>query len=475
MMKRSEKYSRFIPWLPWILSFVALWAVWYFRYRHFMIWMEGFSFFSTSPDYTGIMMTSLKDVPMYIGAFLLQFFKYPVLGALIQAVMPLIPSACLMIVLGRLFEKPRNLYWMALLLLPVSVFLQLGDLNLSRSVSWALYALAVLLAVISVTVFVKPRLALPEFMNSSIMAFAVSLLAAGLSVYVLLDNRKLDRHHEEVAYLEYLGENRQWDEILKTVSRQDALKNEFCRKYVLLALSETGRLADYAFSYGLSGSSDFMFKNDFLFCKSYNVLFYKALGLANPAVYNAYQYSLQPASGVCFDSIRYLADLYLDMRDYPLAAKYLAVLEHSTCHRKWVEERLPRLEQIRGAEPLYAKQPMKVILESFMTDMASLVGRYPENRKYVDYLLCAQLSDKNAEAFLNTFSRLHDMHFSGGIPHIYQEALVLIASQNPDILKRFRIDEAVWARFEGFTEMMRQGRTAQAKKEYSDTYWAFVY
>ena len=58
---------------------------------------------------------------------------------------------------------------------------------------------------------------------------------------------------------------------------------------------------------------------------------------------------------------------------------------------------------------------------------------------------------------------------------MYQEALLLIASKEPVVLKMYRIDEDVWARFSDFTEMMSQGKTSQAKRKYADSYWAYVY
>ena len=61
------------------------------------------------------------------------------------------------------------------------------------------------------------------------------------------------------------------------------------------------------------------------------------------------------------------------------------------------------------------------------------------------------------------------------IPRIYQEALLLIASKEPVVLKVYKIDDDVWRRFTDFTELMSQGKTAQAKRKYADSYWAYVY
>lgn len=479
MMKRSISERTFSVYVLSLgVAAAVLWAIWFFMYPYFMRWMEGYSFFSTIPDYTGIMLDSFKDMPRYIGAFFLQFYKYPALGALIQALVPVGVTACAGIIIRKVFRGPDHLLWAAFLLLPFAVFIQLGDTDISKSVAMLLIAAASALAV-SVAAFCKRNfLPCPSVLRHYILMITLPVVSVGFAVYVLLDNDKLGRYHEEVARLEYLGENADWDGILRTVSRQDALINKFARRYVLLALSETGRLPDYAFSYGLSDADDFLFQQeDYLFCRSFNVLFYRALGLTNPAVYHSYHYSLQSSYGVCFDAVRYLADLYIGLKDYTLAKKYIDILSHTSCHGRWIRERQAAMNRIRNAEPSYSGSPDRFIFTSFIPDMTSLVQRYPESRKYVDYLLCATLAEKDAESFMRIFSQYGPYAYKNGIPvpRLYQEALVLIASQNPDVLKRFNVEKEIWNCFVDFTDLMQKGRSSEAKRKYAETYWAYVY
>ena len=194
-------------------------------------------------------------------------------------------------------------------------------------------------------------------------------------------------------------------------------------------------------------------------------------------MYCAYQQSLQSLPGISFDALRTLTDIYLDNRDYDLAKKYMDILDHSLTHGKWVKERLPKLEAIRDAEPLDRMTGEPFILEDFINDMSSLVSRYPDNARYADYLLCGLLADRDGGRFYDFFRFLAPRLYpeGNGIPHLYQEALLLIASQDPRILDIYHIDEEVWKRFTDFTGMMQNGKTAQAKKKYAGTYWTYVY
>ena len=65
--------------------FVIFWSVWFFCYRHYLIWLEGYSFFSTLPDFLPQYLGAKEGIPGYIGAFLHQFYAMPALGAAIQA------------------------------------------------------------------------------------------------------------------------------------------------------------------------------------------------------------------------------------------------------------------------------------------------------------------------------------------------------------------------------------------------------
>jgi hypothetical protein len=106
-----------------------------------------------------------------------------------------------------------------------------------------------------------------------------------------------------------------------------------------------------------------------------------------------------------------------------------------------------------------------------------MYDRYPKDAKYADYLLCAVLANKDAGTFFKIFNVVAPRIYTEGqrIPRIYQEALLLIASKEPVVLKVYKIDDDVWKRFTDFTELMSQGKTAQAKRKYADSYWAYVY
>lgn len=460
------------------LTYVALWAVWYFAYPYFLIWLEGFSFFTTLPDFTAIHFHLPEDTFRYVGSFLLQFYAFPAAGAAIQALLPVLFILSIMAIIKRLVENSEGLVWIAYAFLPLYLYYQMSDMTLVRSITILAVTAAAALLIWLVTIFVKPALRMPAFLRNRYVSIVLLLVSIGASACVMTTYGSVGRHYEKVAHMYHLAQNQEWEKILEEISVQESVQNEYMRKYALLALAQTGQLTDYAFRYGLSSSDDFLFYDvQESFCLSFNVLFYRSLGMNNPAVYHSYQQALQSVPGLSFDVMRNLTDIYLEQKEYELAKKYMDILKHTTCHGKWVKERLPKLEAIRDAEPEYRMEGDKFIMEAFLPDISSMYDRYPKDARYADYLLCAVLANKDASTFFKIFNVVAPRIYAGGqgIPRMYQEALLLIASKEPTVLKVYKIDEDVWKRFTDFTELMSTGKTAQAKRKYADSYWAYVY
>lgn len=477
-MKRIFENTRLMRTVLLCLTFVVLTVMWRIRYPYFLIWLEGFSYFDTLPDFRTVLLNLPEDLFRYIGAFILQFYADPLLASAIQASLALIFIICLWAVVKGIFSESRNLIWIPYLPLPAFIYYQLSDLTLSRSLACIAVALLVLVLTSLVRIWKKVSVPVPRLMRSNLLSSLILVAAIISAITIFHIDGPLSSRHETVARLEHYAENQQWDKILETVSRQESVRNEYLRKYVMLALSETGRLPEYALSYGLANSDDFVFQNiQEPFCLNFNVMFYKQLGFYNYAIYQIYQQAVQSAPGMSFDSIRQLIDIYLELKDYNLAKKYMDILSHSTCHGKWLEERAAKLESIRFEEPQYHDDNPKYTLISFLPDISAMVDRYPYDHKYADYLLCGVLSQKDGNTFYSVFQIIAQTLYPDGddIPKLYQEALLLIASHEPEVLQKYKISKEIWDRFVDFTDLMRAGKTTQAKRKYSDTYWAHVY
>lgn len=461
-----------------VLLFMVMWAVWFFVYRYFLIWLEGYSYFSTLPDFASLYKGIPEGVPGYIGAFLHQFYKWPAAGAAIQSFFAVWPVVCIGIMIIRLFKEPARLIWISFIVLPILAYRQFWDMLLYHSALYSLVATGAMLVVLIATMIKKPQISLPKFMMTKLLNPLVMVVTVAMSVYFLAVLDRGNKHQEQMARLEYLAENKDWNAILNSVTVKDAWGNDLARRYAFLALSETGQLTDHAFRYGLKGASDFLFHDDVNpLSLNYNAIFYECLGMHNATIQQAYQLGVQTVPGIGFDALRILADTYIKLKDHTLAKKYVDILSHSTCHKAWVNERHPKLEAIKDEEPAYVHDEYKAKISNFSHTISSMVDRNPENRKYADLLLCSLLADEEGDKFRDLFRYIAQWQYPAGtpIPRLYEEALILIAMVDPSAVEGFVISEDTRSRFADYVALMNAGRGNQALKKYADTYWAYSY
>lgn len=477
-MKGFKLGSRALLCLQSLFLFVGIGTIWYSCYYYSLLWLEGYSYFTSLPDLKSVLALFPDDAFKYAGAFLLQFFYNPLCGAAIQAGFATWIMICTGIIVIKLCRKPSEMLWLAFIPVPFYIFGQFWDLSLERSVIWCLSALGIMCFVCLISLWKQPAFTFYKWLRHPIIRILIPLVSFVLSAYFLLGYDKGNKNQELFGKLEYLGSHQQWEEILSLIPPQDAQQNELKRRYALLALSETGRLSEHMFRYGITNPREFLFFNrEEPFCRNFNTLFYRSIGLPNEVIHQCYQLGIQSNFGFSFTVLRRLADTYIELKDYELAKKYMDILSHSFFQKTWVEERIPLLKAIKGQKPEYVMKGESFTVGSFLETISSVYDRYPQNRKYADLLLCGILADKNGNSFYQVFQIIAKHLYANGekIPRYYEEALLLISPHEKDILEKYSISQESKDRFQIFTQMVKSGRINAAKMKYPDSFWAYIY
>ena len=461
----------------YITATVLMWATWFFMCPDYLRILEGFDFFTTLPDFTDLNLEIPKPGFMYMSSFLLQFYRFPALGALINAVIVMLQILCIDTVVRKLFKDADGLWWISLV--PTSFFtaLMTKDLGLVTPLIWLTSLAAAAVTVCIVMWERRPFIPLPRLLGSLWTGIAAGVVSVIISAFMIHKGLVSDGR-EEMAHLDHLVEQKQWEEIIRTISPQEAKKNGYKRKCALLALTQTGALAEDAFRYGLCGSDDFTFRNpDMSMYRKFNMKFYSNLGMCSPAVYFAYQLGTQFYLGMCFDSARSLAETYIDVKDYALARKYMDILSHTTCHGRWVKEHRKQLEDIKGCTPEYVEDPSKEIWGNMMYDMATMLERHPDDFRYHDIYLCGILAERDGSKFFPFFSEMAKLRYADGerIPRIYQEALLVCLSTEPEELEKYNIDKEIYDGFKDFGKLVSTGKENVARRKYAGTFWAYLF
>lgn len=278
-----------------------------------------------------------------------------------------------------------------------------------------------------------------------------------------------------------MAEEKRWDDILDRVTPEVAAADPVRRRYALLALNETGRLAERMFRYGVTSSDDFFFahSNDVVGC-NFNALLAESLGLDNESVHQLFQLNSLAPLGASFRSLRRITDACLRQGDALMAEKYMRVLMHSTCHGSWVRSRIDALSHAAVAGNGRADDEILTCAHNdrpLLLDMACLFDARPDNRKCADMLLCGLLASRETERFAELFPRVIRTAYapSEALPRHYEEALLLLSRQHPEVLEMHRISPMRVREFGRFVELMDADRRDEACAMCPDSYWAYVY
>ena len=470
---------------PWLILgiqalflFTGVWLIWYVFYYYSLLWLEGYSYFTSLPDLKSVLALFPDDLFKYVGAYFLQFFYKPALGAAIQAGFATWIMLCTGMMVMRLFKTSSGILWLSFIPIPFYMFGQFWDLSLERSIIWCLSVFLLMCIVWIVTIGKRLTISMNNYFQHYLVMILIPILAFSLSAYFLLGYDKGNKNQEMFGKLEYLGDHQQWEEILKLIPPQEAQQNELKRRYALLALSETGRLSEQMFRYGITNPREFLFFNrEEPFCRNFNALFYRSINLPNEVIHQCYQLGIQSSFGFSFSVLRRLVDTYIELKDYALAKKYLDILSHSSFKKKWVEGHLPKLESIKDMTPSYTMEGAPFTIGTFLETMSSVYDRYPDNRKYADLLLCGILADKNGNSFYQVFKIIAQHLYANGerIPRYYEEALLLISPHEKDILEKYNISKDSQERYNVFMQLVKTGRINVAKRKYPDSFWSYIY
>ncbi len=487
------------------LAAPLLFVFWLTAYPHTIRWMEEYSFFSALPDFLHLQVRLPADAVKYAGAFLLQFYRWPVAGALLQTLFAWIVLMCADAAAYRLLRRER-LMWAAFIPTAAFVAMQCGYRDLERSLLWCLWAAAI--AIVARIFARRPddeAFRAPEAVAAKpvkkgrdvkkgerrshagavnfLCRYGLPLAALATGMYVsFADDECLVR--ERIHRVEHLAEAKEWDRILEIVTPEASAEDPVRRRYALLALSETGQLADRMFEYGIESPDDFFFPHSADFIGIFfNSVFYENLGIDNEVVHLMYQLNQHSPFGFSFRTLRRIADVCLRQGDAVLAEKYLNILAGSTCNGGWVRSRMRRLDDLKSGAvrpEAFVAGDLCVGSQSeapILMDMYNLSKAEPDNRKYVDLLLCGFLSAGLLDDFERMFAEFAPRFYADAerLPAHYEEALLLISLRNPELANGYKINPARAREFGRFSQLMNKGLRGAVKQNWPNTFWSYLY
>lgn len=481
-----------------LIIMVVVMVEWLVFYPHTMVWLEGVSFFSTAPDFTSLQVQLPADIFPYCGAFLLQFFRWPLMGAFIMALLVWIVVMGLDVAV-RLLTGRENLLFLSFVPTAYLVAKLVTYNSLSEPLIWCVAAWGLALAA---WIFRKFRplafgvqKAEPQkskknagtkgqkretgkywWVFSAVIPFVVLFCGATYSV-----KDENNRMSERMFKLEQLAENKDWDGILEEVPATDSYSNPYFRRYALLALFAKGQLADRMLEYGIQSGDEMIFANvDDSETQYFNTMVYEELGMDNEITHQMFQISATSPFGVSNRAMRRMIETFIRQGNYELAEKYLHIMRTTPFHSGWAKSRLDRvaIEKLQPRIPDPHDGMVAVRIHSptpFISDIARILDAYPQNKRVFDLILTCLLASNDTNKFWTVLQMAGPLHYpeGRGLPRLFQEGLLVVKRLNNVDISRWAIDPKIQEDFNAYAELMDSRNTEGARSMSMNRYWNY--
>lgn len=272
-----------------------------------------------------------------------------------------------------------------------------------------------------------------------------------------------------------MADEKDWNGILSSISRDDIMSGKLYLRFALLAESGNGSLPDNIFNYPINTPEDFLYRhelkrNAFLF----NRLFYDNLGIYDEAFRMAFEYGVMTPEGDCFSSIRQMAHYAILMGDHRLAEKYLHILSKTTLHDSWIEqERALMASKSDTISKPYIKDSF-INVYPFNSEMIRQLQIHPDNRKVLDYLLIGLLMQREVQKFA-IILRGFPLYKDRPLPRAYAEAAAFFVNNPQTLHADFNYPTEVDTQFENFYRQKMQNDSPAGMASYMGSYWYYYF
>lgn len=296
-----------------------------------------------------------------------------------------------------------------------------------------------------------------------------------------------DKKSAKVKELDYYARTEQWDKIVE--SSQGTLTNYLNMCFLNLALSQKRELADRLFSFDQRGPQGIMVgwnKTE----QISSLLSDIAFAMGNPAMaqemaFEAYATAIGEGNP---RMLKRLVQTNIIYGEYPVAEKYLNILENTFYYKKWAGEHRKFLYNDAAVEQDPVLGPRRKCLpkENYLSeinyiekDMRMIAEANPENKAAIEYLGAFLLLAKNMEGFKGLVETYYGTEVLPVLPKSFQEAVITLSEAEPDYWKRFDISPSVMQRFAEYKKQVLANRNNKSalpgllRRAYGDTYWFY--
>ena len=268
----------------------------------------------------------------------------------------------------------------------------------------------------------------------------------------------LDSRHETFKELDYYMRQENWDKLLERC-RQIDMKNYLYQNCRNVALAEKGLLAEHLFDYKQGDLRSIYLSwdktpyvsvllSDVYFSMGHIALSQRMAFESNESVNN---YNPRMLKRLVQTNLIYGA--------YPVAEKYITILEKTKYYADWAHSQRRFLENDKAleADPLLGAKRDCIFPENFLagkngfdSDLKHIINHNPTHRATIQYLGAIYLLMRDIDGFKTMIENYYDTPALPSLPKGFQAGVMLFAANDTTALKHYAITDQVIQGFEAY-------------------------
>lgn len=286
--------------------------------------------------------------------------------------------------------------------------------------------------------------------------------------------------------LDYFARTEQWDKTIEECKGK--LTNFLYMCHLNMALANKGELSDKMFNFDQRGPQGLLVqwnKSENISCLLSDIYF--TMGATASSQEMAFEGYVSAMADGNPRMLKRLVQTNLIYGAYPIAEKYISILEQTYAYRDWAQSQRKFLyhdEAIENDPVLGTRRRMLpdrnalAMIDGLAGDLELFLERGPANSAALQYLGAMYLLAKNLEGFKALVEKYYGTEFLPALPVHFQEAVIVMSEKEPDYWKRFNISETVVTRFSDYKKQVLANRNNSAlagllSRSYGNTYWFY--
>ena len=286
--------------------------------------------------------------------------------------------------------------------------------------------------------------------------------------------------------LDYFARTEQWDKTIEECKGK--LTNFLYMCHLNMALANKGELSDKMFNFDQRGPQGLLVqwnKSENISCMLSDVYFTMgATASSQEMAFEGYVSAMEDGNP---RMLKRLVQTNLIYGTYPVAEKYISILEKTYAYRDWAQSQRKYLynDEVVESDPILGTRRRMLpdrnslaMIKGLAGDLALFLEKGPANSAALQYLGAMYLLAKDLEGFKALVEKYYGTEFLPVLPVHFQEAVIVMSEKEPDYWKRFNVSETIVARFTDYKKQVLANRNNSAiagllNRSYGNTYWFY--